>query len=273
MSGSLPQAFPGSRSVSFVSPKLVPQMAGTDRIWRSLQKKQGVRYSVLVLNKRGLEEAHVAGVPHVEIYVSASETHSMKNAHMTVEKALAEACLMVEQARGYGMAVTAGVMCAFGCHYEGAVPVEKVLEMAEALEEQNPTEIGLADTTGMAEPSLVQRIVGLLAKRVFPDRIALHLHDTRGLGLANLQQAVQMGVRKFDSSVGGLGGCPFIPGAPGNISTEAAVETVETLGYETGIDVAQIRLVAADLQELLGGTRAVIPIRVQKSKIGGTFFV
>jgi len=237
---------------SFVNPKLVPQMAGTDTLWRSLRTTQSVRYSVLVLNESGLDRALASGIPHVEIYASASETHSRKNANTSVEEAVACASQMTRRALKSGIGVTAGVMCAFGCFYEGRVPVEKVLEMVRVFEENNPTEIGLADTTGMAEPDDIRTMIRSLEGIVARDRVALHLHDTRGFGEANLLAALEMGVRRFDSSIGGLGGCPFIPGAAGNISTERAVAAVESLGFETGVDLERIREVGADLERHLG---------------------
>jgi hydroxymethylglutaryl-CoA lyase len=239
---------------SFVNPRLVPQMAGTDLLWKSLRKQEGVRYSVLVLNERGLEEAISAGIPHVEIYVSASETHSRRNANTSVEEALAHADRMIQTALDNGMSVTAGVMCAFGCFYEGAVSVERVTEIVQALDGRRPTEISLADTTGMADPDAIKTVVSAVEDRLGIDRTTLHLHDTRGFGLANLKTALKMGVRLFDVSVGGLGGCPFIPGAKGNISTARAVETAESLGFETGVRLEPIRKIATDLAKRLGRT-------------------
>ena len=239
---------------SFVNPRLVPQMAGTNLLWKSLRKQEGVRYSVLVLNERGLEEAISAGIPHVEIYVSASETHSRRNTNTSVEEALAHADRMIQTALDNGMSVTAGVMCAFGCFYEGAVSVERVTEIVQALDGRRPTEISLADTTGMADPDAIKTVVSAVEDRLGIDRTTLHLHDTRGFGLANLKTALKMGVRLFDVSVGGLGGCPFIPGAKGNISTARAVETAESLGFETGVRLEPIRKIATDLAKRLGRT-------------------
>ncbi len=239
---------------SFVNPRLVPQMAGTDELWRLLPQKDGVRYSVLVLNERGLDQALAASVPHVEIYVSASETHSIKNANVGIERAMTDASRMVRRAVAAGVGVTAGVMCAFGCFYEGEVPVERVLDIIAALDEECPSEIGLADTTGMGTPNHVERVLKVLEKKISLDRVTLHLHDTRGLALANLHTALKLGVRRFDASVAGLGGCPFIPGAPGNLSTEKTVQTLGSLGYETGVDREAVRRIGIDLEILLGKT-------------------
>lgn len=236
---------------SFVNPRRVPQMAATDRVWSMIRKRQGTRYSVLVLNDRGLDQALSAGVPHVEIYISASPTHSMKNSGMTAEMALEGARAMILSALARGIGVTAGVMCAFGCFYEGPVPAERVREIVTEFERFTPTDIGLADTSGMAGPEDIRRVVHAVSRDTALNRLGLHLHDTRGRGMENLVEALRLGVRRFDTSVGGLGGCPFIPGAVGNISTEGTVETVELLGYRTGIDVEKVVAVRRDLERAL----------------------
>jgi hydroxymethylglutaryl-CoA lyase len=233
---------------SFVNPRRVPQMADTDLVWQRLNKKPGIRYSVLVLNARGLDRALSEGIPHVEIYVSASESHSMKNSGATVEQAASEAASMIQAALTNGMGVTAGVMCAFGCFSEEPVPPEKVVEIVAAFRKFGPTEIAVADTAGMARPDQVKSLSSTLEGTIEVNRLALHLHDTRGFGIANLVAALEMGVRRFDTSAGGLGGCPFIPGAVGNISTEAAASTLHSMGYRTGVDVERVREIKRGLE-------------------------
>jgi len=237
---------------SFVNPRLVPQMAETDKVFRRLKNRKGVRHSVLALNRRGLEAALTAGLEHVEIFVSASETHSMKNSNMTMSEALAQALDMIDLAISHGVGVTAGVMCALGCFYEGAVPVDRVVDIVSALEERGPTEICLADTAGMGRPQDVRALLSAVLRNIPPERIALHLHDTYGFGLADLRVALEMGVRSFDTSVAGLGGCPFIPGAKGNIATETVIETLESMNFRTGVDLGKVRGVAVELRRLLG---------------------
>ncbi len=236
---------------SFVNPRRVPQMARTDLVWRKVVRKPGTRYSALVLNKRGLEDALRAEMPHVEIFVSASETHSLKNSGASVESAMSDATAMIDEALERGIGVTTGVMCAFGCFYEGTVPVEKVRDMVVEFEKHNPTEIGLADTTGMGDPDGIKTVIDSLGGIVGADRLALHLHDTRGKAMENMTAALQMGVRKFDTSVGGLGGCPFIPNAAGNLSTENVVDTLTSMGYSTGIDSLAVARVRERLETLL----------------------
>jgi hydroxymethylglutaryl-CoA lyase len=220
---------------SFVNPKRVPQMAGAAEVWQRIRRKPGVRYSALVLNARGLEQAIACGIPHVEIYVSVSETHGLKNSGMGTKEALEAAALMIHMARSRGLTVTAGLMCAFGCFYEGKIDPERILDMASQLRACSPDEIGLADTSGMGDPESIGSTLEAVAELMPPDEITLHLHDTRGLGIQNMIAGLTVGVRRFDASVGGLGGCPFIPGAVGNIATEKVVQVVHSMGYATGI--------------------------------------
>jgi hydroxymethylglutaryl-CoA lyase len=237
---------------AFVNPRVTPQMAGTDRVWEVLPRRPDVRYSALVLSPKGLDQAIASGVPHVEVYVSASETHSRKNSNAGVDKALRDATAMIANALEQGLTVTAGVMCAFGCFYEGAVAVSEVIRIAERLIDKRPTEIGLADTTGMADPQAVRNMLRALGDIAPVDAIALHLHDTRGLALANLRAGIEMGVRRFDSSLGGLGGCPFIPGAAGNIATEQVIEAAQASGLDAGVDLERLILARRELERLLG---------------------
>lgn len=236
---------------SFVNPHRVPQMAGTDEVWRSVEKRPGVRYSVLVLNERGLRQAIESGIPHIEIYVSASETHSLKNVGTTVQEALHEAMIMMDMALDSGIGVTAGVMCAFGCFHEGAVSAARVADIVAAFNTKAAVEIGLADTAGIGDPDSMKEVIRSVSEIVGVQRLAVHLHDTRGLGMANLAAALEMGVRRFDTSICGLGGCPFVPGAAGNIATEKTVESLEQAGFYTGISLEEINATAEDVQRLL----------------------
>lgn len=237
---------------SFVNPRLVPQMAGTDEVWRRVEVKAGIRYSALVLNRKGVRQAGEAGVPHVEIYVSASDTHSLKNVGTKAAEALESALDMIQEALDSGMGITAGVMCAFGCFYEGAVSVDKVKAVVEAFQAKAGVfEIGLADTAGLADPESMKILLQAVAHIVGVERIAVHLHNTRGRGMANLAAALNAGVRRFDTSIRGLGGCPFIPGAAGNLSTEQTVTTLESSGFRTGIDFHALTQVALHAERLL----------------------
>ena len=236
---------------SFVNPRKVPQMANTKEVWNLVRKKNGVRHSALVLNYRGLNDVIAAGIPHVEIYVSVSETHSVKNSGATVEQALTEATKIIETAKSYGLTVTAGLMCVFGCFHEGLLAPKRLKEMIQRLKNANPDEMSLADTAGTADPSEIARILELFEKIINPNRIILHLHDTRGNAWKNMVRALEMGVRRFDSSLGGLGGCPFVPGAAGNIATETTVQQLHDIGYQTGVDPDKIKQIWNRLSEKL----------------------
>ena len=230
---------------SFVNPKLVPQMADAEELWDRLERRRGILYSALILSEGGLQRAVRCRVPHVGIFVSASETHSRKNSNKSVSEALKEALALVGRAQDAGMKVRAGVMNAFGCAYEGSVPVKGVLKLVRAFQKRAPDEICLADSSGLANPEQVEKV--LLRVREDHDLPApsLHLHNTRALGLANVYAALRQGVSIFDTSMGGLGGCPFITGARGNIATEDTVGMLHSMGLRTGIDLD--RLVEASL--------------------------
>jgi hydroxymethylglutaryl-CoA lyase len=240
---------------SFVNPRRVPQMAGTDQLWRRLEKKENVRYSVLVLNDKGLEIALAEGIPHIEIYVSASETHSLRNSGVSIARALKIASRVINKALQNDRSVTAGVMCAFGCFYEGPVGLKKVSDIVHEFASMGALEIGLADTAGLGEPAGIDIVLESVREIVSADRLILHLHDTRGNGIANLKAALEKGVRRFDTSLGGLGGCPFIPGAKGNISTEQTVDLLEPLGYRTGVDRSRLDEIWTELAHLLAKNR------------------
>ncbi|MFH0823196.1 MAG: hydroxymethylglutaryl-CoA lyase, partial [Pseudomonadota bacterium] len=234
---------------SFVNPKLVPQMAGTDEVWRLIRRKEEARFSVLVLNERGLRQALEAGPFHIEMFVSASEAHSMRNSNMGTETAVLKAADMLSRLRNKSISATAGVMCAFGCYEDEEVPADKVVDLVRALDGHGPEEIGLADTAGYGDPNRVRKLLRAVTRMVDPKRLTLHLHDTRGFGMSNLQTGLEMGIRRFDSSLGGLGGCPFLPGARGNISTEMTAERLKLLGYGTGLDLHKLLLTSKRIRE------------------------
>jgi hydroxymethylglutaryl-CoA lyase len=240
---------------SFVSPRAVPSMAGTDQVLGAITRVPGVRYRALVPNLRGAQLAVDAEVDELEVVVSVSDTHNARNLHMSPRESVTEIARVVELASSVGTPVEAIVATAFGCPYEGLIDAARTVELTKQLQAVGVTSFSFADTTGMAMPPSVTRLietvddVGLEAPE-----IALHLHNTRGSGLANLVVAAQHGVRRFDASVGGLGGCPFAPGATGNIPTEDTVYLLDSLGATTGIDLAALIAVALDLEALMGRT-------------------
>jgi hydroxymethylglutaryl-CoA lyase len=239
---------------SFVNPKLVPQMADAEVLCAGARALElpGVSFSGLILNTRGLDRARAAGVNCADMSLSASDTHSRKNANKGSAEALVELTAMIAAARAAGMTVRAGVQCAFGCVYEGEVPQSRVLSLCESILASGIDELLLADSTGMANPRQMQTMLSAVKPLAGDVPIVLHLHDTRGMGLANVLVAVDCGVTQFDSAFGGLGGCPFIAGAAGNIATEDTAHMLEKMGLPTGVDWCAVAAIARDLETALG---------------------
>lgn len=240
---------------AFVSPRRVPQMADTDRLPALLPLIPGVTYNYLVLNRSGFERALRSGAASVEISASTSDTHSRKNTGMSREKATSDAVTMIGEARDRGIHVRSSIQCAFGCAYEGQIAPELVLSTARAFLDQEPDMLVLADTTGMATPGSVKALLERLLPETGNIPIALHLHDTRGLGQANVVAAMTIGVIHFDTALAGMGGCPFVPGATGNISTEATARMLSEMSIRTGIDIDGVARCARRLQACLTSER------------------
>ena len=226
--------------IAFVHPGKVPQMADAEKLTSLLPEYAGVEFSGLVLNTAGVVRARDAGLKSVEVSVSASDTHSRKNAGLPLERAKSTAVEMVALAKETGLQVKAGIQCAFGCVYEGAVSEKRVREMAAAYVRAGADMLSLADTTGMGTPASVEKILKTVVPATGKTPLALHLHDTRGLGLVNLMKAMEYGISRFDTSFGGMGGCPFVKGAAGNIATEDTAYLLSSLGIETGINIQKV---------------------------------
>ncbi len=227
---------------SFVSPKAVPQLADADDVFPAVRKRAGVRYIVLVPNERGLDRAIAVGVRDIGVFTAASETFAQRNIRMSIDDSLATFGRVIERAKREGMRVRASVSTAFGCPFEGAIEPDAVVRVSQRLLDLGAADLSIADTIGVATPDQVVRVVGALgAAGIGTDRYALHFHDTRGTGLANVLMGLQLGVREFDSSAGGLGGCPFAPGATGNVATEDVLYVLRGLGIPTGIDLDRLR--------------------------------
>lgn len=238
---------------SFVHPKWVPQMADTDALFDRLTPQPGVVYTALVLNKAGLDRALAVGAKHLSISVSASETHSKKNTNRTVDEARAAIVPTIEKALGEGIAVRAGIQSALGCGFEGRIDPDRVVAIAREFSALGVQEINIADTAGLANPRQVFGLCRRLRDEIAPDtQLSLHLHDTRGLGIANMVAGLQAGVRIFDAALGGLGGCPFVPKATGNIATEDAAFACEQIGLTTGVDWKALAPTVAEAEALLG---------------------
>ncbi|UCF95359.1 MAG: hydroxymethylglutaryl-CoA lyase [Desulfobacterales bacterium] len=236
---------------SFVHPKKVPQMADTDELIQTLGIQEDTVISALILNEKGLERALKCGVTHASMSVSVSDTHSRKNAGRPAAEALETMTRLIRDALDSGLNVRAGLQCVFGCVYEGKISEGAVLSAAEKMAQAGAKEINLSDTTGMATPYSVRNVVKSVNKEIPHIRISIHLHDTRGLGLANMFSGYEAGIRTFDVCTGGLGGCPFVRGAAGNVPTEDAVNMFESMGIKTGIDLKAICDTVAALEATL----------------------
>lgn len=228
---------------SFVSPKWIPQLADADDVAKSVKAPPGVTFSALCPNLTGLERAIDGGMEEIAVFLSASETHNRKNINKTIDETIAAFEETIPPARARGMRVRAYVSTVWGCPYEGEVDPERARQIAVRLVDMGCYQISLGDTIGCGNPRQTQRIIELMAKDIPLEKLALHMHDTRGTALANVLVGLEMGIRTFDASVGGLGGCPYAPGAAGNLATEDLVYMLHGMGIETGIDLE--RLVAA----------------------------
>ena len=239
-------------AVSFVRPEAIPQMADADEVWREIDRAPAVRYSALVPNLRGAVRALDSGVTEIEAVVSASDTHNRKNVNRSTAESLDDIAAIIARAHDRGATCQVIVSTAWGCPYEGDVPVERVIWAASRAVADGADSISFGDTTGMATPGRVQRLVSAF-RSAHPDMpLNLHFHNTRGTGLANVLTALELGVADFDASVGGLGGCPYAPGATGNIATEELIHMVEDMGVDTGIDLEAMIEAAADAERIIG---------------------
>jgi isopropylmalate/homocitrate/citramalate synthase len=231
---------PAVEATAFVSPRWVPQMADHSEVLRTLRRKPGVSYPVLVPNMQGFAAAVAAGAEEIAVFGAASETFSRKNINASIAESLERFEPVCEAARAKGIRVRGYISCVVGCPYEGPVRPEAVAEVAKRLDAMGCYEISLGDTIGVGTPGKVKRMIETVARAVPVERLAVHLHDTYGQALANLYAALELGVATADSSVAGLGGCPYAKGATGNVATEDVVYLLDGLGIETGVDLAQV---------------------------------
>ena len=236
---------------SFVSPKAVPQMAGTDEIAANLPPAQ-LAYSALVPNMKGYELAVMAGIRNHAIALSATEEMNQNNIRKSLEDTFVMGEEILDRAAAEGVDIHAYLAVAFECPYEGAVEESLVLEQVDRLMQHQPARLMIADTIGAANPAAVHSMMHKLVDRYGPERLGCHFHDTRAMGLANVYAALQAGVRQFDASAGGLGGCPFAPGAKGNVATEDVVMLCESIGFDTGFDMPKLLEAVALLSEMIG---------------------
>ena len=237
---------------SFVHPKFVPQMADTDEVARRLHRRAGVEYRALVMNVKGMERAEAVGIKKVKLTVSASKAHSLANMKRTPEEVVRSFAECAEYAGAHGLEMSGAIATAFGCSMEGRVPLEQVVAVIACFREIGVTELSLSDTTGMANPRQVHDYC-LRVKRQFPEVIwNLHFHNTRGMGLANIVGGMLAGVTRYDASFAGLGGCPFAPGASGNVATEDVVHMCREMAINSDYDLQRLVELGNYIQQILG---------------------
>jgi hydroxymethylglutaryl-CoA lyase len=236
---------------SFTSPAAIPALADAEGVFSQIERVAQVEYTALVPNLRGCERALSAGVDEINLVMSVSETHNQANLRMSCKQSLEQFGNVVERARGH-VHISASLSTAFGCPFEGPVGSARVVELTERLVKYGIERISLCDTTGIANPSQVETLFREVGNRCPRVQFTAHFHNTRGMGLANALAAMDAGIDHFDSSLGGLGGCPFAPGATGNVCTEDLVHMLQMMGYDTGIDLPALLAIAADLPALVG---------------------
>jgi len=239
-------------SGAFVSPKWVPQMATSGEVFRQIRQREGVSYPMLVPNLKGLELAHAAGVKEVALFAAATETFSQKNTNCSIAESIERFNAVIDAAQRLDIKVRGYVSCVLGCPYEGEVSADTVLMITEKLFEKGCYEVSLGDTIGVGTASQAQALVDKLARVVPVERLAAHFHDTYGQALANIHAVLQSGVSVIDSSVAGLGGCPYAKGATGNVATEDVVYMLHGMGYQTGVDMDKLLDAGRFISDFLG---------------------
>jgi len=250
---------------SFVHPKWIPALADAYSVAKGIERVEGVTYAALVPNQKGLEKALVANIDEVSIFLSASETHNRKNINKSINETLTILTDVVQESLSSGKSVRGYISTVFGCPYEGHVSVQKTMRICEELFEMGVYEVSLGDTIGVATPKQVQEITTEMLKRFHSDKLAMHFHDTRGTALANVTASLDLGITRFDSSIGGLGGCPYAPGASGNVATDDLLYMLEGMEIETGISKDKIHNAALFIQEKIGRSLASHSLQVYQA--------
>lgn len=247
-------------AVSFVSPKWVPQMTGAAEVMQGVPQAKGIQYSALTPNLQGLEAAIAAGLKEVAVFGAASEAFSQRNINCSIRESLERFRSVMQTAQEHGIKVRGYVSCVLGCPYEGQVSPQKVSEVARLMLEMGCYEISLGDTIGKGTPRSTEQMLEACMRSIPADRLAGHFHDTYGMAIANIAKALEMGLRVFDSSVSGLGGCPYAKGASGNVATEDVVYLMHAMGFETGVNLSLLAEAGKFINDQLG--------RVSASKVG-----
>ena len=250
---------------SFVNPKWIPALLDASEVAKGIERMPGITYSALVPNRQGLERALEADVDEAAVFMSASETHNQRNINKSINATFPILREVVQAAHSAGKSVRAYVSTVFGCPYEGPISIDEVIRVSETLFEMGIGELSLGDTIGIANPKQVEDVLELLLKRFDAERLALHFHDTRGTALANILASMNMGITTFDASVGGLGGCPYAPGASGNVASEDLLFMLDSMGIQTGINQEKLLSAARYIQEKIGRTLPSRNLQVSSS--------
>lgn len=251
---------------SFMNPKSVPQMADTDDLYRMVSQKEGTEFRALVANKKGVDRAIACGCKKIKLNVSASLAHNLANINKTPEESVAGFEENVQLARENGLEVSGSISMPFASPWEGRTPIEQVEKIIEAYLQVGVSEISLSDASGMAVPNQVYDLCTMVQKKYPAVRWWLHFHNTRGMGMANILAAMEAGITQFDASLGGLGGCPFVPGTAGNVTTEDVVHMMDEMGVYTGIDLLKLMDVAREMQYFVGHATDSYVLKAGRSK-------
>ncbi len=246
-------------ATSFVNPERIPQLSDASEVYQHIQKKPGILYSALVPNLQGMKKALAVNIQSIAIFTAASETFNQRNIHCSIEESLKRFEPVIDLAKAHHVPIRAYISCAFGCPYEGAISPEQVLTVTEKLIHLGVDDLSLSDTIGVSTPKQTKNLLSLLNQYLDSALLSMHFHDTYGQAIANVYAALEMGIRKFDSAIAGLGGCPYARGATGNLATEDLLYLMHGLGLETGVDIYQVVKLGEEICQWLN--------RVNQSKV------
>ncbi len=253
---------------SFVHPKWIPALADSEEVAKMIHREKGVKYAALVPNQKGLEKALESNIDEVSVFLSVSETHNMKNINKSIQETLPILQSVIDHATRSGKSVRGYLSTVFGCPYEGEISHQAVLKLCDKLFEMGVYEVSLGDTIGVATPKQVQEVLTLLLKRFSVKQIAMHFHNTRGTALANVTASLDAGITIFDSSLGGIGGCPYAPGASGNVATDDLLYMLHKMDIQTGVNMSKLHNAAVYIQARLGKPLSSHSLLVHQNKNG-----
>lgn len=251
---------------SFVHPKWIPQLADAAEVLAQIKRQQDVTYAALIPNKRGLERALTVGIDEASVFMSASESHNKNNINKSIDETFPVLREVVDEAKRNGLTVRGYISTVVGCPYEGYIAPEKVRHVADALFDMGVDEISLGDTIGVGVPTQVEALLTHLLPHYGPERLAMHFHDTRGIAIANVVKSMELGITKFDSALGGLGGCPYAKGASGNVATEDLLYLFDEMNIHTGVQMEKVLTAASFIEQKLGKPLASKQMEIQRHK-------